>query len=172
MTYQPYPSGGGVGYQVPTAQDPPRPPSLRNAVRLMCIGSGVALLGTIVALAASGKIKTEVFNAVRNNAHRSHRSGYTLAQLHTVANITFVALVVAGIVSVLVWVWMAWANNRGSGWARIVASVLFALITIEVILARSRVSVSFVFILLEWLLGLIVVLLLWRRETTEYIGAA
>ena len=171
MTYQPYPSGSGVGNQAPMAEDPPRPRSLRNAVRVMCVGAGVALAGTIVTIAASSKIKTEVFDAVLKNDRR-HGRAYTIAQLHTVANVTFVALVVAGIVSILVWLWMAWANNRGSGWARIVASVLLALITIEVVLARSRASVSFIFILLEWLLGLVAVVLLWREQTSAYIGAA
>jgi hypothetical protein len=168
MSYQPYPSGGGVGNQMSMAQPPQQPPSLRNAVRLMWTGAGVALLGTILTVVASGKIKTEVFKEVRKNGRG--KGGYTLAQLHTVANVAFVAFVVAGIISVLLWVWMAWANNRGSGWARIIASVLFALITVEVIVSLRRASVPIVFILLEWLLGLVAVVLLWRRATTAYIG--
>src|SRR5271166_6424687 len=120
MTYQPYLSGGGVGHQLPLAQPPPQPPSLRNAVRLMCLGAVVALLGAITAVQLSTKIKTEIFDRVRGNNHQS-RAGYTLAQQHTITNITFVALVVAGLISVLLWLWMAWANNRGSGWARICA---------------------------------------------------
>jgi len=168
MTFQPYPSGGGAGSQAPVVQDPQQPLSLRNAVRLMYLGAVVALLGTIFTLAISSKIKTDVFNAVRKN---QGKGGYTIAQLHTVANVTFVALVVGGFVSVLVWLWMAWANNRGSGWARITASVLLALITIEALLSHSRASVSIFVILLEWLIGLGAVLLLWRRETTAYIGA-
>ncbi|HUD80466.1 MAG TPA: hypothetical protein VMR00_21670 [Streptosporangiaceae bacterium] len=151
------------------------PPSLRRAVRLMWAGAGLALLGTIVTLVLSGRIKTEVFNAARKNdaiARRSGRTGYTIPQLHTVASVTFAALVAAGIISILLWVWMAWANNRGSGWARIIASVLFALITVEVVLARSRSSVSFLFILLEWVIGLVAIVLLWQRDTTAYIGPA
>jgi hypothetical protein len=168
MTNQPYPSGGGAANQMSVAQSPP-PRSLDNAVHLMWVGASVALLGVIIALAVSGKIKTEVFNAVRTNNARAH-GGYTIAQLHTVANITFVAFVAGGIISVLLWVWMAWANNRGSGWARIIASVLFALITVEVIVSLRRVSIPIIFILVEWVLGLVAVVLLWRRETTQFIG--
>jgi|SRR5271165_5355604 len=171
MTYQPYAhGGGGVGSQLTVAQIASRPPSLRNAVRLMFAGAGVALLGAIVTLAFSRKIKAEVFSEVRKNNAKAH-GGYTLAQLHTVANITFVAFAVAGLISMLLWLWMAWANNRGSGWARIIASVLFALITVEVIVSLRRASVPIFFILLEWLLGLVAVVLLWRRETTQFIGA-
>jgi len=175
MTYQPYPSGGGVGSRLSTAQPAAQPPSLRNAVRLMWVGAGVAALGTILTVALSSKIKTEILSEVtRNNAiARSHGSAvYTVAQLHTVANVAFVAFIIGGIIGVLLWAWMAWANNRGSGWARIVASVLFALITIEVFVSLRRVSIPIVFILLEWLLGLVAVVLLWRRTTTAFIGAA
>jgi hypothetical protein len=176
VSCQPYPGGGGIaGRRTSGDQDLPMPPSLRRAVRLMWAGAGLALLGTIVTLVLSGRIKTEVFNAARKNdaiARRSGRTGYTIPQLHTVASVTFAALVAAGIISILLWVWMAWANNRGSGWARIIASVLFALITVEVVLARSRSSVSFLFILLEWVIGLVAIVLLWQRDTTAYIGPA
>ena len=176
MSCQPYPGGGGIaGRRTSGDQDLPMPPSLRRAVRLMWAGAGLALLGTIVTLVLSGRIKTEVFNAARKNdaiARRSGRTGYTIPQLHTVASVTFASLVAAGIISILLWVWMAWANNRGSGWARIIASVLFALITVEVVLARSRSSVSFLFILLEWVIGLVAIVLLWQRDTTAYIGPA
>jgi hypothetical protein len=176
VSCQPYPGGGGIaGRRTSGDQDLPMPPSLRRAVRLMWAGAGLALLGTIVTLVLSGRIKTEVFNAARKNdaiARRSGRTGYTIPQLHTVASVTFASLVAAGIISILLWVWMAWANNRGSGWARIIASVLFALITVEVVLARSRSSVSFLFILLEWVIGLVAIVLLWQRDTTAYIGPA
>lgn len=99
------------------------------------------------------------------------RGGYTIPQLHTVASITFAALVVAGAISVLLWVWMAWANLYGRGWARVFASVLFGLITVEVVLSRSRANVSFAFIAAEWLIGLVAIVLLWRPETTAFIGA-
>lgn len=86
-----------------------------------------------------------------------------------VASVTFAALVAAGIISILLWVWMAWANNRGRNWARIVATVLFALDTISFILSISRASVSIIFLALEWLVGLVAIVFLWRKETTQWI---
>ncbi len=170
MTYQPYPSMGSLGQMVVA---PPQPPlALRNAVRLMYAGAGVALLGAITAVVLSGKIKTEIFNRVHGNNHQA-RAGYTTAQLHTITNVTFVLLVVAGLISALLWLWMAWANNRASGWARICASVFFVFMTVEAAISPSEANVplvSIVFLLVEWLLGLIAVVLLWRRETTAYIG--
>jgi len=173
VSCQPYPGGGGIaGRRTSGDQDLPMPPSLRRAVRLMWAGAGLALLGTIVTLVLSGRIKTEVFNAARKNdaiARRSGRTGYTIPQLHTVASVTFASLVAAGIISILLWVWMAWANNRGRNWARIVATVLFALDTISFILSISRASVSIIFLALEWLVGLVAIVFLWRKETTQWI---
>ena len=174
MTYQPYPTGGGAGNQLPLAERPPQPPSLRNAVRLMWAGAALALISVIVSLAFSSKIKTAVTNAAlkANATNRSKgKTVLTTSQIHTLANATLVILVVAGVIGILLWVWMAWANNRGRNWARIVASVLFALNTISFLLSISRASVSIIFLALEWAVGLAAIVFLWRRDTTEYINA-
>jgi hypothetical protein len=142
MTYQPYQYRGRLDTGLPVAQ-PSQPASLRRAVYLMYVGAGVALLGTITAVSLSGKIKTEVFSRERTNSH-DVGAGYNLAQLHRLANGSFVLLVVAGLICVLLWLWMAWANNRASGWARIVASVLFACITVEAASSRSEAPVPLV----------------------------
>jgi hypothetical protein len=171
MTYQPYPFRNGVDVGLPVAQ-PAQPPSLRRAVYLMYAGAGVALLGTLTALSLISKIKTDIFNRERTNSH-DVGAYYNVAQLHRIANASFVILVVAGLISVLLWLWMAWANNRASGWARIVASVFFAVMTVEAAISRSEAPVPLVsvgFIVLQWVVGLGAVVLLWRRETTAYIG--
>jgi hypothetical protein len=68
----------------------------------------------------------------------------------------------------MLWAWMAWANNKGSRWARIVATVLFALNTISLIFAAGRASITIIFVALGWLVGLAAVVLLWRKESTAY----
>jgi hypothetical protein len=173
MTYQPYPSGSGVGNQAPVAQRPPQPQSIRNALRLMWGGAGLALLGTIFTAAVLGHIKTALTNTMIKNNSTAHSQGkpvMTLAQIHAFVNGFVVALVVVGIISVLLWAWMAWAINRGASWARIVGTVLFALLTVEVVLSLPRASLSIFYILLEWLLGLAATILLWRKESSEYFA--
>jgi hypothetical protein len=140
----------------------------------MWTGAALALLGTIISLAFSSKIKTAVTNAaIKSNRTLSSEGKTTLttSQIHTLANATLVILVVAGIIGILLWVWMAWANNRGSNWARIVATVLFALDTISFIFSINRASISIIFIALEWVVGLVAIVFLWRRDTTEFINA-
>lgn len=171
MSYQSYPSRRRIDVGLPVVP-PPQPPSLRYAVYLMYVGAGVALLGVVTALSLYGKIKTEIFNREQTNSHQI-RAPYNVAELHRIANGSFVILIVAGVICVLLWLWMAWANNRASGWARIAASVLFALITVEAAVSRSEAPVPLIsvgFIVLEWVVGLGAVVLLWRRETTVYIG--
>lgn len=175
MTYQPYQYRGRLDTGLPVAQ-PEQPPSLRYAVYLMYVGAGVALLGVITAVSLSSKIKTDIFNRERSNSHDAGAyvaASFHVAQLHRLANGSFVILVVAGLICVLLWWWMAWANHRASGWARIVASVLFAFMTVEAGISRSEAPVPLIsvgFIVLQWLVGLAAVVLLWRRETTAYIG--
>jgi hypothetical protein len=173
MTYQPYPTGGGAN-QMGTAERPPQPPTLRNAVRLMLAGAALALVGVIVTLSFSSRIKTAVVNAAitaNKTAASQGKTRLTTAQIHSLANATVAVLVVLGIVGVLLWLWMAWANNRGSSWARIVATVLFALDTISFVLEVGRASVSIIVIAVGWLIGLGAVILLWNRQTTQYINA-
>ena len=50
--------------------------------------------------------------------------------------------VVIGILAVGLWIWMARANAKGRTWARVVASVLFGLNTLSVLLAVARPHVG------------------------------
>lgn len=172
MTYQPYPTEGGTN-QMPMGERPALPASLRNAVRLMWAGAALALIGVIITLSFSSKIKTAVTKAaVKANVTRrtDGKTLLTTSQIHSLANATVILLAVAGIIGVLLWVWMAWANNRGRNWARIVASVLFALDTISLLFELGRASVTIIFIILGWLIGLVAIVLLWRKETSAYVN--
>jgi hypothetical protein len=154
--------------QVRRTEGPPQPPALRNAVRLMWLGAGVAAVALVVEFAVRGKIKAEVVHGMLRNNH----GRYTVAQVHQFATGTVVGYLVAGVISILLWVWMAQANDRGSGWARIVATLFCVLDTVGVFLSLHRASISIVLLLAEWLVGVGATVLLWRRETTQFIGAA
>jgi hypothetical protein len=170
MTYQPYP-GGGIGNEAPMAQRPQQPPSIRNAVRLMWAGAGLALLGTIFTVAVLSHIRHALLTTMINNNATARSQGktlLTLSQIHSFVNGFAVALVAVGIISALLWAWMAWANNRGASWARIVGSVFFGLLTIEIFLSLSRASISIFYVLLEWLLGLAATIFLWRKDSSEF----
>ncbi len=176
MTFEPYPTGpqpypaGQTGNAMP--QRPPQPPSVVNAVRLMYAGAVLGVLGVIFALAFSGRIKKAVHKAeLRANATRAreHKAVLTVSQIHSLESAVLVFLVVALIIGVLLWVWMAWANGKGSSWARIVATVLFALNTLSLIFVARAASTA-IFVGLSWIIGLAAIVLLWRRESSAYIS--
>jgi|HubBroStandDraft_1064217.scaffolds.fasta_scaffold07650_2 hypothetical protein len=174
MTYQPYPTGSGGNEVAGTAARPPQPPALRNAVRLMWAGAALAVVGVIITLAFSGKIKSAATKAaIKANATRlrNGRTVLTTSQIHSLANLSVIILVVLGIIGVILWAWMAWANSKGSSWARIVATVLFGLNTISLLLEARRASITIIFVALGWLIGLVAIVLLWRKETTAYVAS-
>jgi hypothetical protein len=170
MTYQPYPTGS-AGNAI--AQRPPQPPSVLNAVRLMYAGAALGVLGVIFTLVFSGRIKRAVGKAaVKSNATLRSKGQKTLtvAQIHSLESATVAILVIVLIVGVLLWVWMAWANGKGNSWARIVATVLFGLNTIYLVLVASRAAITAIFVGLSWLIGLVVIFLLWRKDSSAYIN--
>jgi hypothetical protein len=141
----------------------------------MWTGAGLALLSTIATVAVLSRIRTSLLNAaIRNNsiARSQGKTVPTMAQIHSFVNGYVLALIAFGIISVLLWGWMAWANGRGTSWARIVATVLFGLLTIWVLLSLTRANVSVIFIVVEWLVGLGATLFLWRPDASEYFGRA
>jgi hypothetical protein len=71
------------------------------------------------------------------------------------------------------WVWMAWANRRGRFWARIVATVLFGLDTLRLIVPvrQLNLTVNLVVEILIWLVGLSAIILIWSRDSSAYYQA-
>lgn len=172
MTYQPYPTGP-AGNAMP--QRGPQPQTVVNAVRLMFAGAALGVLALIFTLAFSGRIKSAVGKAaVKANATlaREHKTTLTAAQIRSLESGTVAVLVIVLIVGVLLWVWMAWANGKGAGWARIVATVLFVLNTLYLVFVASHAAITAIFVGLSWIIGLVVIVMLWRKETSAYIAGS
>ena len=89
-------------------------------------------------------------------------------------------------INVLLWLWMATANRAGKKWARITATVffgidclfvLFLLVVLRLLLHLAAelggpvpmLEVTSVLITLgSWVAGLVTIVLLWTRESSEY----
>ena len=158
--YQPYPSAG----QAPEPARPAPPPSGVMAVRLMYAGAVVSAVSLVVGLTTVSSLRTAL--------HKS-RPSLTPSQLHDLQNIVVVGSVVIGLISIGLWVWMALMNKAGKSWARIVATVLFGLDTLFLLLGvvRAGAAASSVVSILIWLIGLGTVILLWRKDSSEYFTA-
>ena len=159
--YENYPSTGTGGQlpETPTGGQPPR--SVQTAVRLMYAGAIISGISFILGLVTIG--------SVRHTLEKDYPS-YSATKISTLVNAEIAIVVVAGIIGVGLWLWMAWANKRGRNWARITGTVFFGLYTLDLVFvaARSASGISTVFAIVTWLVGLGATIMLWRRDSTAY----
>ncbi len=164
MAYQPYPTTGN-NY---LPQPPQAPKSVLNAVKLMYVGAGLSLISLVVGLTSIGSLKSAILTAARND----HKT-LTASQLHSaeIAGVAFIVL--TGLIGVGLWLWMARMNGAGKSWARVVASVLFALSTLSVLtsVARPSAGLTRVFGVLVWLVGMGAIVLLWQRDSSDFFNS-
>lgn len=104
-----------------------RPRSVIAGVRLMCAGAVLELAALVTIVVTTASVRAAVLRA---------DPGFTAAQWHGVLIHLTIDEVAAPIV-IGVWLWLAWANNRGYDWARLVFIAFFALITVSLISALA-----------------------------------
>ena len=155
--YQPYPSSG-------KPVEPDRgeaPPSVRQAVKLMYGGAAISTVSLVVSLISIGSIKSAI---------RTQFPKYTTTQVNNAFTSFLVVVIVSAVLGIGLWLWMARANGQGRNWARIMSSVLFAVYTLELLLGLRgpTTALSLVFPVLTWLVGLGAIILLWRKESSDF----
>ncbi len=165
---------------------PPRPAApapVLTAVKLMYAGAAVSAITLIVSLALIPAVKATLGKAT---------PGLTAAQVNDV-NMLITLAMVFGLVVMVLWLWMARASGQGRNWARILSTVLFGLVTLELIsaspwypggyLAHFAVGghvhlvihsvvgstvLGLIVPVLLWLTGLAAVWLLWRPASSVF----
>jgi pheromone shutdown protein TraB len=133
------------------------------AVRLMYAGAVVSAVSLVVGLATIG--------GLRESLHKNDPK-LTPSQLHNLQTVVVVGSVAIGLISIGLWVWMALMNKAGKSWARIVASVLFGLDTLFLLLgvARAGAAAGTLVSILTWLIGLGAIIYLWRKDASAYFN--
>jgi CDP-diglyceride synthetase len=161
--YQPYPPGGQLG----EPERPAAPAPVRTAVKLMYAGAALSTVPLIIVLPSIGDINTY---HLRWNGHAE-----TAAQLSHLRPLLITTAIVGGLVVPALWLWMARANGRGRSWARTVSTVLFGLATLALAPPLSGFGEVFgvtvfgsTLAVLTWLVGLVVVWLLWRPASSAF----
>ena len=147
------------------APERPAPPrSVFLAVRLMYAGAALTAIGmvvSVVAVAVGGE-----------NALRASHKHATLAQLHATQNFLITGAIVSGLVEIGAWLFMARANRSGLKWARIIASVLFALNTLNFMghmLGKVTIG-NIAYSVALWLVGLGALYFLWQKDASAYFA--
>jgi hypothetical protein len=155
--YQPYPSSG----KPVEPERPPAPPSVMNAVKLMYVGAAVSTVSLVISLVDISGTKAAI---------RKARPSLTATQVNQLNTFIITLAIVSGVVGIALWLWMAKANGQGRNWARILSSVLFGLATLDMfgVLSQPKTLLGLVFPVLTWLIGLGAVILLWRKDSSEF----
>jgi hypothetical protein len=149
----------------PAPPRPSAPQTILNAVKLMYVGAGLTALGIILTFVQTDAIR----DAIRDSDSSLSESDLDSAVAGFVA-----VSVVAGLVSIGLWVWMAMANGQGKSWARIVATVLGGLNIVFTLLGMTQggsTGLSTALSLIGLVLAAVILWLLWRPESTAYYEA-
>jgi hypothetical protein len=158
--YQPYPTSGPE--QEPGQIRPPR--SVLNAVKLMYTGAALEVLAVIIALLTTSSLKSAIL---------ARHPAYTAAQLHSAEVARTVPLVIGGLIATGLWLWMAWANGSGRGWARIVSAVFFGINTLDLLISLVEVHAVATLLIgvVIWLVGLGAIVLLYSKESGPFYSS-
>jgi hypothetical protein len=171
----PYPQYPG-GAEPPAEQaKPPLPDTVQRAFYLMLAGAAIQAIGLLTALVQFGTIRDQIRERV------AERADAQSIDVDTLINLTLTIIVVFGLIGVGLWIWMAFANRAGKNWARITATVFFALLTVSLLgnlasrssdstmpAGSSDTAVGTILSVLTWIVGLIAIIFLYNRKSTAY----
>lgn len=148
------PYGGNYG-----GERLPQPNSLRLAVRLMQAGGVIAVLNGLSVLLLRGTF--------RDQLEDQDLSG---SEIDTAVNVAVAFGLIFGLLGAALWFWMAFANGKGKKWARVVATVLFAISVLSFLasFAQEQTIVSRLLGIVVFLIGLGAIVLMYRPESSRY----
>lgn len=152
-------------YRVPGGAPAESSKSVTAAVKLMYVGAGLSLLWTLLLLPLRDSMIEEL--------EGEDLGGNDAA---TVGGATHTVLIIVGVLTVGLWLWMAFANRKGQAWARIVATVLGGLAILVSLfnLFGAFLEIDAITILLNLaLIGLAgsILWLLYRPDSSAYYSA-
>lgn len=158
-----YPQGSGS--LAPPAEPPP---SVARAVMLMRLGAALSVVNLVVGLATLGSLRDNIKRQLVKSGD------YNQSNLDGAYNAFVAFLVAATVIGVCLWLWMASANGKGRKWARVVATALGGLSILGFVLSLGQGQASTLSLLLSVvtaLLAVVILVLLWRRESTDFYDA-
>jgi hypothetical protein len=108
----------------------PRP--VRNAVRLICLGAVLNLAVLVTILVTLGSVRSAAV----------HDVDFTGGRWHAVMLTLIVPVLASAPIGAGLWLWLAWANGRGCGWARPAFTALVGLLTIGLLFGLAEGGVG------------------------------
>ncbi|QLY33488.1 hypothetical protein [Nocardia huaxiensis] len=158
---QPYPGAAVTGPRTP-------PPTVTYAFYLMLAGAVLGVLGIVVGFTQ--------LPAAREKAAEASGGVLASGDIDTIVMVSFGFGIVLGVLSVGLWVWMAFMNRAGRNWARVTGTVFFGLYSASMLFllmpGAEGTAVSLAVSVVTWLVGLAAVILLWNKQSRAYFQPA
>ncbi|WP_338749990.1 hypothetical protein [Janibacter alittae] len=162
--FQPAPEYSSPGGHVMTSA----PPSIVRAKYAMWAGAVLHLLTVLTAFVGMDDMRAQIREELDRQgvAYTDNTVDAAVA-----LGVGFSAFI--GIVGVVLWLLMAWLTGKGKGWARIVATVLFAfyIVSFLVSLAQPTQALTLVVSLLVLIAGTAATFFLWQKDSTAWFRA-
>ncbi|MBS2966488.1 hypothetical protein KGA66_25835 [Actinocrinis puniceicyclus] len=168
----PYPAYPQYPGQSGMPAKPPVPKTVQNAFYLMLAGAGLTLIGTVVGLTQTSKMRETI---------TSKNPTFTTTQVDNAVHAGIAIAAVFGLIEVGLWIWMAFANRSGKNWARITATVFFGISCLSVLgllaasaggsgpfSAAKASGIGVAIGIITWLVGLAAVIMLWNKQSSAY----
>ena len=169
MSYQPpgpypvFPQQAGYG----PAPKPPIPRTVQRAFLLMLVAAGIEVVNVALSFVFSSQVDQHIQQAFND--------GTTTVS----SNVNIASSATGGILGIGLWIWMAYANRAGKHWARVTGTVFFGISCLGVLgdivlvttMAKWIGGIAYLLAavsLANWIIGLTVVILLWKQESTLY----
>jgi hypothetical protein len=132
----------------------------------MYAGAALSLLSVIASFFMLDTIKEAIEESMREADANVSQSTIDAAY-----SIGLASTVVVGIISVGLWLWMAWKNGQGRSWARIVATIFGGLNVLTTLVGFTQpgmTAVTAIISVANLVLAVIILILLWRKESSSY----
>jgi hypothetical protein len=157
------------------------PPKVHRAIRLMYAGFVVTALDVVLSLLVLGRYTHDATVAkdlasADSASRRDHLASVQTTIWHnqnTMAGTMAIALV-ADLLGLACWVWLAMAARRGNGWTRIAGAVLlgiYSVCTLLVLFGTHRDPGPQFATLVVWALGVAAVIPLFSQQARDFFYA-
>lgn len=144
------------------------PPSIVRAKYAMWAGAVLHLLTILTSFVGMDDTRAQIEESMTEQG-----VAYTDSTIDAAMTLGLVFGVGLGVIGVILWVLMAWLTGKGKGWARITATVLFALFVISFLftLMQPTMPLALVVNALVLIAGAAATFFLWQKDSTAWFRA-
>ncbi|GAB78697.1 hypothetical protein SAMN05421595_2351 [Austwickia chelonae] len=146
-----------------------RPPSMDKAVMLMKVGAAFSVIQALVMFLLKDQSRELMIEELRKRD-----PSVTPETIDATLNMSIIGGMLFALIGVLLWLWMAAKNGQGKSWARVTASVFFALNAFFTVIgfAQPAPMLSKASSAVYLLIGLVVIVLLYQKESSDFYNAS